>query len=169
MGLFRSITATRILRVCTAYICRSPMAEGLLREELRLRSRLDEVCVSSAGPHVSMPGQPADARAQRVCAREGIDLRKCRARQVTESDFRKFSYILAMDRKNLEWLHEYSPAAYRGRIYTMGSWSAVDPDADIPDPYFGSLSGFDDVLARLRPCVTGFLDALQAMERPGRD
>ncbi len=153
--------------VCTENICRSPMAEGLFREEAKLRSLLDDVSVSSAGTHVSMPGQPADARAQRVCAREGIDLRKCRARQVMEPDFRRFSYILAMDRRNLEWLHEHSPVAYRGRISAMGSWSAVNPGADIPDPYFGSQSGFDDVLARLRPCVAGFLDALQELERPG--
>lgn len=145
------------------------MAEGLFREELRARNLLRDVSVESAGTHVSMPGQPPDARAQRVCTREGIDLRKCRARQVTEADFRKFSYLLAMDSKNLAWLHASSPAAYRGRISLMSAWSTVDLAADIPDPYFGSQSGFDNVLARLRPCVAGFLDALAELEQPGDD
>lgn len=165
MGLFRRSPDISILMVCTANICRSPMAEGVLRDELKWRDLLGKVGVDSAGTHVSMPGQRADLRAQRVCAREGIDLRKVRARQVTEADFGKFSYILAMDSKNFAWLLERSPVAYRGRISRMGSWRGAAVDTDIPDPYFGSQSGFDDVLSRLRPCIRGFLDALVETEQ----
>lgn len=145
------------------------MAEGLLREELRSRNMLGKVGVESAGTHVSRSGLRADARARRVCAREGIDLGNCRARQVAEADFKAFSYILAMDRNNFAWLHALAPPAYRGRISRISSWSGDDEEADIPDPYFGSQSGFDDVLARLRPCVLGFLDALVEAEQISGD
>ena len=157
MKFFRSNPATEILMVCTANICRSPMAEGLFREELKLRNMAARVHVHSAGTHVSLSGQPADARARRVCAREGIDLGKARARQVTASDFERFSYILAMDRKNLAWLQDCSPESSRARISLLGSWSSGEAIADIPDPYFGSQAGFEDVLGILHRCVNGFL------------
>ena len=55
---------------------------------------------------------PADARARRICEREGIDLRKSRTRQVVEEDFGRFDYILAMDERNYQWLQDATPAAY---------------------------------------------------------
>jgi len=143
------------------------MAEGLLREELKLLDQGNKVRVMSAGTHVTRPGQSADARARRVCAREGIDLRKARTKQVVEEDFRKFSYILAMDQGNLEWLNSSSPASYRGRISLMGSWAVGGSIGDIPDPYYGSQLGFEEVLARLHKCVEGFLAELVVRENLG--
>jgi protein-tyrosine phosphatase len=140
------------------------MAEGLLREELKLRNMGSRVGVHSAGTHVTLSGQPADARARRLCAREGIDLAKARTRQVTEGDFKRFSYILAMDRKNLAWLQDRSPNAWHDRISLLGSWSAGETIADIPDPYFGSQSGFEDVLEILHRCVEGFLAEFMQLE-----
>ena len=157
MRLFSKNPPIEILAVCTANICRSPMAEGLLREELKLLDLGKNVRVMSAGTHVMRPGQVADARAVRVCAREGIDLRKSRTRQCVEEDFRRFTYILAMDQNNLKWLLSRSPASYRGRISLMGSWAVGGDIGDIPDPYFGSQSGFEEVLGRLHRCVEGFL------------
>lgn len=165
MKLFKRSPATEILMVCTANICRSPMAEGLLREELKLRDMEDRVLVHSAGTHVTLPGQPADARARRVCAREGIDLGKARARQVTEADFKRYSYILAMDHKNLAWLKSCAPIAWQERISPLGSWSVEEVVEDIPDPYFGSQSGFEDVLAILHRCVDGFLAEFVRLEK----
>ena len=157
MSLFSKNPTVEILAVCTANICRSPMAEGLLREELKLLDLGKKVRVVSAGTHVTRPGQCADARAVRVCAREGIDLRKARTRRFVEEDFRRFAYILAMDEKNLEWLLSRSPVDYRGRISLMGSWAVGGDIGDIPDPYFGSQSGFEEVLCKLHQCVEGFL------------
>jgi len=157
MSLFSKSPPLEILAVCTANICRSPMAEGLLREELKMLALGTNVRVLSAGTHVARPGQLADARAVRVCAREGIDLRKSRTRQFVEDDFRRFTYILAMDQKNLEWLLSRSPASYRGRISLLGSWAVGGDIGDIPDPYFGSQSGFEQVLNKLHRCVEGFL------------
>jgi protein-tyrosine phosphatase len=157
MRLFSKSPSMEILTVCTANICRSPMAEGLLREELRLLGLEKKVRVVSAGTHVTRTGQSADARARRVCAREGIDLRKARTRPVVDDDFKRFAYILAMDQKNLDWLHSSCPPAYRGRISLLGSWAVGGSIGDIPDPYFGSPSGFEEVLSKLHQCVEGFL------------
>lgn len=166
MSLFSRPSAA-ILTVCTANICRSPMAEGLLREELKLRGMGRKVNVMSAGTHVSRPGTMADARAQRVCAREGIDLRKSRARQVAEEDFKQFDYILAMDQRNYRWLCETSPIAYRGRISLLGSWATCGDIGEIPDPYYGSQAGFENVLAQLHPSIEGFLACLDDQQTLG--
>jgi len=157
MSPFAKPPTVGILTVCTANICRSPMAAGLLREELKLRDLEKRVRVMSAGTHVARPGQAADARARLVCARVGIDLRRARTRQVVEGDFSQFTYILAMDQGNLEWLYACAPVSYHGRISLMGSWAEGGSLGDIPDPYFGSQSGFEDVLSKLHQCVDGFL------------
>ena len=145
-----------ILMVCTANICRSPMAEGLLRQELKLRGMGRKVSVESAGT-AALVGHIADGRAQLVCAREGIDLRKSRARQVTGSDLLRFDHILAMDQRNLQWLLDSCPQSHRDRISCLGSWGTAGSIGDIPDPYFGSLVGFEEVLLKLHRCIDGLL------------
>jgi protein-tyrosine phosphatase len=168
MNLFSSPSAT-ILVVCTANICRSPMAEGLLREELKLRDLGRKVNVMSAGTHVNHTGYTADARAQRVCARQGIDLRKSRSRQVIEEDFKRANYILTMDQRNYQWLQDFSPVSYRGRISLLGSWAATGPIGEIPDPYYGSQVGFEEVLAQLHLCIDGFLAYFLDREKFGEE
>ena len=153
--------------VCTANVCRSPMAEGLLREALKLRGLRGKVSVESAGTSALL-GHTVDSRAQLVCAREGIKLHKSRARQVTVDDFLRFNYILAMDQRNLHWLLDFSPASYKDRISRLGSWAVRDLIDDIPDPYFGSLAGFEQVLLKLHPCIDGFLaHLLEKLKRIG--
>ncbi len=141
------------------------MAGGLLREELKLRGLGHTVSVESAGTSALL-GHTVDSRAQLVCAREGIELRRSRARQVTGDDFLRSDYILAMDRRNLRWLLDSCPPSHRDRISRLGSWSARDPIDDIPDPYFGSLAGFEQVLLKLRPCIDGFLAHLLEQLKP---
>ncbi|NQX87748.1 MAG: low molecular weight phosphotyrosine protein phosphatase [Halioglobus sp.] len=136
------------------------MAEALLYEELKLRGMERKVLVRSAGTHVGLPGQSADARARKICAREGIDLRKSRARQVVVEDFERHAYIFAMDKKNLAWLQNNSPPQWRERISLVGSWAVGEIIEDIPDPYFGSESGFENVLALLHRCMDGVIAEL---------
>ena len=155
---FFSRPSAAILLVCTANICRSPMAEVLLREKLKRLGLHRKIKVDSAGTHATQVGHPADPRAREVCAREGIDLRKCRARQVKEKNFLRFDYILAMDELNYQWLLEACPETHRERISQLGAWIPQGAVVDIPDPYYGSLAGFELVLSMLHDAIDGFLD-----------
>ena len=149
---------TRVLFVCTANICRSPMAEGILRLELEQRGLQRKIRVDSAGTHASQPGRSADPRAQKVCGREGIDLGKCRARQIKEQDFERFDHILAMDEKNYQWLFKSCPENYRDRISLLCPWAKDGSAIDIPDPYYGNFAGFEKVLSMLHDSINGFVE-----------
>ncbi|MDZ7782470.1 MAG: low molecular weight protein-tyrosine-phosphatase [Halioglobus sp.] len=154
--------AVGVLLVCRANICRSPMAQALLREELKLRRLQRRVRLDSAGTHAGQPGHAADSRARQVCAREGISLRKSRARQVVARDFLRFDFILALDSPCLEWLLEAAPAETRADISLLGAWATGGGIGDIPDPYYGSVATFEAVLDMLHGAVDGFLPHLLA-------
>jgi len=115
-----------------------------------------KVNVSSAGTHVARPGVMADARARTVCARHGVDLRRCRTRQVTERDFDQFRFILAMDERNYSWLCREFPSGQQNSISLIGTWSQGEVIGDIPDPYFGSPAGFETVYQQLHLSIKGF-------------
>jgi protein-tyrosine phosphatase len=136
---------TRVLFVCLGNICRSPLAENVFRylvEEAGLEDRFE---IDSAGTGSWHVGERPDARAASVASAHGIELRG-RARQVTQDDLVAFHYVLAMDRENLEEL-EYM--ARKGEATAeIRLLRAYDPHADrdeVPDPYYGGASGFEDV------------------------
>jgi protein-tyrosine phosphatase len=133
------------------------MAEGLLRAELQRLGLQDKVWVDSAGTHAAQLGRAPDPRAQQLLRLEGIDIRRCRARQVREEDFERFQYILAMDSDNYHWLMKKCPEHNRDRIHRIGSWIGVAQPVDIPDPHYGNVQGFQFVLAQLREAVGTFL------------
>lgn len=154
--------AVGVLLVCRANICRSPMAQALLREELKLRRLQRRVRLDSAGTHAGQPGHAADSRARQVCAREGISLRKSRARQIVARDFLRFDLILALDSSCLEWLLEAAPAESRADISLLGAWATDGGVGDIPDPYYGSIATFQSTLDMLHRAVDDFLPHLLA-------
>lgn len=133
------------------------MAEGLLVSELRSRGWQRRVKVDSAGTHAALVPRPADLRARRIMLREGVDIRKCRSRQVQPADFEKFTYILAMDMKNCDWLVNSAGTSSSAQVSLINSWSPTTIEAEIPDPYFGNLAGFETVLSMLRQSIHGFL------------
>jgi protein-tyrosine phosphatase len=135
----------RVLFVCLGNICRSPAAEAAFLHLVAEAGRDREFVVDSAGTGAWHVGDRADARMRHAAARRGIEIRSV-ARQVTRTDFEDFDWILAMDASNLETLHRLAPAARRAKVRLFRD---LDPDGrgqDVPDPYYGDTSGFDEVL-----------------------
>ena len=116
-----------ILVVCTGNICRSPMGERLLRQQLPGRQ------VTSAGIF-GLEGCPADAAAQAVAWRHGISLEGHVARKVTRSLLQKSDLILVMEPKHLRFIATMAPEN-RGKSLLFGQWLETK---DIPDPYHKS-------------------------------
>ncbi|MFH0945786.1 MAG: low molecular weight protein-tyrosine-phosphatase [Planctomycetota bacterium] len=149
----------RILFVCLGNICRSPLGEGIMRHLVRDAGLEDRIEVDSAGTGAYHAGEAPDPRSREVAGKHGISLDGQRARKVAPEDFHDFDLVLAMDQKNLEDLRASCPPAERKRLRLMRSF---DPEggADVPDPYFGGASGFEDVFAMVHRCCESLLESL---------
>ncbi|RMF96380.1 MAG: low molecular weight phosphotyrosine protein phosphatase [Gammaproteobacteria bacterium] len=150
----------RLLLVCMGNICRSPMAEGVLRARLAERDLGLRVFVDSAGTHGYHTGAPPDPRARAAAARRGYEIGELRARQVLAEDFERFDLLLAMDRDNLAELQALAPTPelrQRARLFLEFASERGD---DVPDPYYGGSTGFERVLDLVEDAVDGLLNRL---------
>jgi protein-tyrosine phosphatase len=150
------MSAHRILVACMGNICRSPMAEGLLRahaQRLGIAAEFD-----SAGTHGYHVGAPPDPRARQVCRARGIDIDGLRAREVVATDFEHFDWVLVADRDNLATLRRRfgSPA----NLDLMLGFAGIAPPLEVPDPYYGGLGDFESVFALLDRAASGVLQRL---------
>jgi protein-tyrosine phosphatase len=135
----------KLLLVCLGNICRSPMAEGALRQHLQRSPLAARVQVDSAGTGDWHSGEPPDRRAI-ACARgHGVDIAGLRARQLRAADFAAFDWILCADAANLRDVRQRAPAAALQRVALWLPWAGVDGRSEIPDPYTGGSDHFEDV------------------------
>lgn len=148
----------RILFVCTGNICRSPTAEAVARHWAAKTGLDGEIEFDSAGTHGYHAGETPDARAQQTARSRGYDLARLRARAVERRDFEDFDLILAMDRGHLNWLRRECPAQHLHKLAMFLSYSEIEPDGDVPDPYYGGKDGFELVLNLCEDAVRGLLD-----------
>jgi len=122
----------------------------------------DRIVIDSAGTHDHQLGQRPDSRAVAAARRRGYELGKLRARLVEPDDFKRFDWILAMDRRHLDYLESMRPADYRGHL---GLFLALvgdgnGSDRDMPDPYYGDPGDFERVLDLTIPAASALLKAI---------
>lgn len=154
---------TKILFVCLGNICRSPLAEGVFRQRVDEAGLSDDFEIDSAGTGSWHVGEPPDSRATMVAKEHGVDL-DSRARQVTPEDLERFDHVIAMDRDNLRSLEQM--AASSGGSAEIQLLRDYDPDrdgADVPDPYYGGVSGFENVYDIVSRSCEGLLAKLRAL------
>ncbi len=152
----------RLCFVCLGNICRSPTAEGVMQDLVDKAELSHLIQLDSAGTGAYHAGERADPRSRSTAAARGLKLRSI-SRQFLPSDFADFDYILAMDLDNLANLKSIAPdEEARGRLHLFRSF---DPDssveADVPDPYYGGATGFDDVFDICEAACKGLLQHIQ--------
>lgn len=151
----------KILFVCMGNICRSPTAQGVFQRLIEQTGLFQEIKIDSAGTHAYHVGNPPDPRAQAVALRRGIDLSALRARRVTRSDFEKFDYILAMDQDNLSALRMICPPEHGYKLRLFLDFAPELKMGDVPDPYYGGATGFEQVLDLVEIASEGLLRHLR--------
>jgi protein-tyrosine phosphatase len=157
---------TSVLFVCMGNICRSPTAEAVFRRlvvaeapELRLR-------IDSAGTHGYHVGAPPDPRTQAAARRRGIDMRALKARRLVPGDFASFDYVLVMDEQNRADALAIAPPAHSATLRLFLEYAPALGRLEVPDPYYGGATGFEEVLDLVEEASRGLLEELLA--RTGR-
>lgn len=149
-----------VLFVCLGNICRSPTAEGVFRGRLESRGLLDRFHVDSAGTGDWHIGNPPDRRAQLAAASRGIDISMLRARQVQADDASAFDYLIAMDRGNHRDLVRLAGDARAHKVRLFMEFADIDSHDEVPDPYYGGDSGFDQVIDLIEAASDGLIEHL---------
>lgn len=132
---------TKILMVCLGNICRSPLAEGILK------SKLDSnFTVESAGTAAYHVGNKPDPRSIAVARQNGLNITNQRARKFTKQDFEDFDIIYAMDNSNYQNIIALAENnQQKEKVKLILNESFPDKNLDVPDPYYGGDKGFENV------------------------
>jgi protein-tyrosine phosphatase len=155
----------RVLFVCMGNICRSPTAQGVFEHVVESHGLSSRIQIDSAGTHAYHVGEPPDKRAMQAARKRGIELGTQRARRVSLADFGEFDYVLAMDRDNYEDLMALCPPDHRAKLHLFLKFAAESDEDEVPDPYYGGLTGFERVLDLIEQAAEGLLAEIRQQHR----
>lgn len=155
----------KVLMVCLGNICRSPLAEGILKHKFRNHSI--EGAVESAGTGAYHVGEPPDQRSRQIALKHGIDLSGQRARKFTRDDFDRYDKIFAMDRSNYRDIVSLARGpADRDKVDLIMNAACPGEDLQIPDPYYGGKDGFLNVYQMLDMACDHIVEQLKKTQNP---
>lgn len=132
--------------VCLGNICRSPLAEGILRSKIS-----EKHTVASAGTISFHEGEHPDKRSTKTAKEHGVDISQQRAHYFTKEHLEKFDKIFCMDLKNLEdVLSKANSEEQRKKVsLIMEEAGVIDENIEVPDPYYGDMNDFENVYQML--------------------
>lgn len=135
----------KILMVCLGNICRSPLAEGIMKTKLP-----EGFVVDSAGTISMHEGEHPDKRAVKTAANHGINISGQRSRPITRADFETFDKIYCMDIDVFEdVISKAENEEERQKVSLFLEVSGDHKNAEVPDPYWGDLKDFEEVFQLL--------------------
>lgn len=148
--------------VCLGNICRSPMADVVLSDRVAAAGLSDRVTVESCGTGDWHVGGRMDHRAAATLTTAGYDASRHRAQHLDGSWAERFDVLLAMDESNLAGVRAATSAVpgAEERAMLFRTFDPVDPGGEVPDPYYGGDSGFEEVLAMVERTTDAIVAAL---------
>jgi protein-tyrosine phosphatase len=150
-----------ILFVCTANICRSPMAEGVLRKLLADEGLLDGFEIDSVGTHEYQMGKPPFVTAIQCAKRRGYEIHHLVSRKIRSHDFDHFDYILAMDKSNLTSLRTIAPTRSKPKIELLLEYGDKYHGKEVPDPFNKQGKDFELALDMIEDGCKGLVELLK--------
>lgn len=152
---------TKILFVCHGNICRSPMAEFVMKELVRRAGREAEFCIASAATSTEETGNPVYPPARRKLAEHGIGCEGHHARQLTRRDYDAFDLLIGMDTENLFGMRRICGGDAAGKLRLLMEFTARP--GDVADPWYTG-----DFEATWRDVLEGCEGVLAAVQDAGR-
>ncbi|MFH4965860.1 low molecular weight protein-tyrosine-phosphatase [Gaetbulibacter sp. M235] len=147
----------KILMVCLGNICRSPLAEGILKSKLPS----NKFIVDSAGTANYHVGSQPDRRSIAVGKKYGIDISNLKGRQFNIKDFDAFDYIYVMDESNYQNVISIARnETDKNKVKFILNEVYPNRNYDVPDPYYGGEQGFENVYKMLDEACTIIADSL---------
>ncbi|MCF6322237.1 MAG: low molecular weight phosphotyrosine protein phosphatase [Rhizobiaceae bacterium] len=155
------MTPSSILFICLGNICRSPLAEGVLRHEAEKRGMANQLTIDSAGTSNWHIGSAPDERTIENAAMHDVDISNQVCRQLVAADFFDFDLILAMDNANISNIRAANHENGSAQISLFTAWAGMG-DQEIPDPYYGGQQGFEIAYKMIEQAAAGTLDRIAA-------
>ena len=125
---------TRILFICHGNICRSPMAEFIMKDLVRKAGLEAQFHIESAATSTEEIGNPVYPPARRKLVEHGIDCTGKTARQLTNSDYDKYDLLIGMDRANLRNMHRICGGDFASKLHLLMDYT--DRPGDVADPWY---------------------------------
>ena len=148
-----------VLFVCLGNICRSPLADAVLRHKVAEAGLSGEVRVDSCGTSSYHDGEPPNPMSARVAREHGIDMSMLRSRKLRRSDLDDFDLLVAMDASNVRNIERLGSGS--GRVVLMRDY---DPEGagDVPDPWGGGPRGFELVYEMVDRSCEALLEHIES-------
>lgn len=146
-----------ILFICHGNICRSPMAEFVMKDLVQKAGLADEFHIESAATSREELGNPVYPPARRKLKEHGIDCTGKTARQLRNSDFDQFDLLIGMDRENLRGIDRICGGDHAGKVHLLLDYT--DRPGDVADPWY--TGDFDATWRDVEEGCQGLLKALQ--------
>ncbi len=159
------VTPYRVMTVCTGNICRSPMAEVVLRERLAQAGLDGLVEIDSTGVSDEEHGSPIDPRARATLAANGYPVPAHRARRVTRDELAERDLVLAMTAGHVRSLRRIggdAPQVRMLRSFDPQAPTLADHALDVDDPWYGPQEAFERTLAEIEAAADGVVAHIRA-------
>ena len=146
----------KILMVCLGNICRSPLAEELLRLEAKISGL--NILIDSAGTSGHHNGESPDKRSQKNALKNGVDISHLKSRKFNPNDFEKFDLIYVMDKNNYrEVINQTNNEDYKNKVKFF-----LKDGKDVPDPWYGDEEEFEKVFKLIQKRCKELINEFQS-------
>ena len=150
----------KVLFVCLGNICRSPMAEAYFKKIVNDAGLSDQFVIDSAGTSDWNVGKPPHQGTQEKLAADAISFDDMQSRQIIETDFKRFDYIIAMDDQNITDLTNIKAKTTDTKLTRLMDFVEGEQLKDIPDPYY--TDDFDQTYELVGAGCQSLLDTIRA-------